>query len=153
MKQWYFLAGAIFSEVAASLSLKAAIDTPALYAVVAVGYTCAFAMLALALRQGMALGVAYGIWGALGVTLTALLSAVIFGEPLTAVMGVGIALVVAGVLTVEMGAEQAAAGVRAQAGPTTEGSTHGLDFTDSAHGSMEQGGTEGSALRGKEARS
>ncbi|GAA4803460.1 hypothetical protein GCM10023220_35900 [Streptomyces ziwulingensis] len=59
------------------------------------------------LRAGLALGVAYGIWGASGVALTAVLATVIFGDPLTAVMGVGIALVIAGVLCVELGAQAA----------------------------------------------
>lgn len=107
MNAWTWLAGAISSEVIASLSLKGALTTPALYAVVGIGYLAAFTCISLALRRGMALGVAYGIWGALGVTLTALLSAVLFKEPLTALMGVGIALVVAGVLVVELGAQKA----------------------------------------------
>lgn len=44
-------------------------------------------------------GVGYGIWGASGVALTAVLSAVIFGKPLTALMGLGIAVVIGGVLS------------------------------------------------------
>lgn len=61
--------------------------------------------LSLVLRTGMALGVAYGIWGASGVALTALLSLIIFGEPLTLLMGIGIVVVIAGVLCVELGAQ------------------------------------------------
>ena len=97
------LAGAIVTEVAGSLSLKTALDQPAFYAVVAVGYTAAFALLWFALREGMPVGVAYGVWAAFGVALTALLSALIFGEALTPVMLVGIGLVIAGVLCVELG--------------------------------------------------
>ena len=67
MTKWLLLAGAILSEVTASLSLKGALDRPALYAVVLVGYAASFVALAMVLRRGMALGVAYGIWGALGV--------------------------------------------------------------------------------------
>ncbi|RPE73444.1 MULTISPECIES: multidrug efflux SMR transporter [unclassified Frondihabitans] len=104
---WLFLVIAIVSEVSASLSLKGALDHPGLYVVVAIGYLVAFAGLALVLRTGMALGVAYGIWGASGVALTALLSLVIFGEPLTLVMGIGIVVVIAGVLCVELGAQAA----------------------------------------------
>lgn len=91
----------------ASLSLKGALDRPALYPVVVVGYLASFALLALVLRRGMGLGVAYGIWGAVGVAATAIMSAVLFGESLNAVMAVGIALIVAGVLLVELGAQQA----------------------------------------------
>ncbi|MGO1769999.1 MAG: DMT family transporter [Microbacterium sp.] len=108
MKAWFFLAAAIALEVTGSLSLKAAIDHPALYAVVAAGYVGAFGMLFLALRHGMNLGVGYGIWGASGVALTALLSWVVFGEPITLVMGIGIVVIMVGVLLVEIGAQSAA---------------------------------------------
>ena len=91
----------------ATLSIKGAIELPALYAVVVVGYLSTFFALSRVLRAGMALGVAYGIWGACGVALTAVLSAIIFGEPLTALMSVGIVLVIGGVLCVEMGAQAA----------------------------------------------
>lgn len=102
---------AIVLEVAGSLSLKGALDAPALYAVVATGYLGAFAFLALTLRAGLPLGVAYGIWGAAGVALTATLSALIFDEPLTPLMGLGIAVIIAGVLCVELGSGRARATV------------------------------------------
>jgi small multidrug resistance pump len=107
VRTWLLLLAAVVSEVTASLSLKAALDEPALYAVVAVGYVSAFALLAVVLARGMALGVAYGVWGALGVASTALLSAAVFDEPLTPVMGAGLALIVAGVLTIELGSQAA----------------------------------------------
>lgn len=46
---------------------------------------------------------AYGIWAALGVALTAVVSRVAFKEPLDAVMAAGIALIVGGVLLLETG--------------------------------------------------
>ncbi|CAN7513127.1 DMT family transporter [Knoellia sp. LjRoot47] len=103
MTRWLFLAAAILSETTGSLSLKAATENPAWYALVAAGFVAAFACLAGALRNGMPLGVGYGIWGASGVALTALLAALIFDEPLTALMLGGIAAVIAGVLCVELG--------------------------------------------------
>lgn len=72
-----------------------------------VGYVGAFVCLSLVLRAGMGLGVAYGIWGACGVVLTAVFSMVLFGEPLTLLMGAGIALVIGGVLCVELGSQAA----------------------------------------------
>jgi small multidrug resistance pump len=107
MTKWLLLAGAILSEVTGSLSLKGALDRPALYIVVVLGYLASFVLLAMVLRRGMALGVAYGIWGALGVVATAVMSSLIFDETLTAVMGVGITLIIAGVLTVELGSQAA----------------------------------------------
>ncbi len=107
MTKWLLLAAAILSEVTGSLSLKGALDRPALYIVVVLGYLASFVLLAMVLRRGMALGVAYGIWGALGVVATAVMSSLIFDETLTAVMGVGITLIIAGVLTVELGSQAA----------------------------------------------
>ena len=106
-KGWLLLAAAILAEVTGSLSLKGALEHPALYLVVAAGYLGAFVLLAVVLRTGMALGVAYGIWGASGVALTAVGSLIIFGEPITLLMGIGIAVIMAGVLCVELGAQAA----------------------------------------------
>lgn len=108
MKAWLLLAGAIVSEVTSSLSLKAATEQPLWYVVVAVGFTAAFVFLTLVLKEGMNLGVAYGVWGAMGVALTATMGALIYGEPLTGVMVFGIVLVIGGVLTIELGSQHAA---------------------------------------------
>lgn len=104
-KGWVFLIGAILAEVTGSLSLKAALEHQAFYFLMAAGYVGAFVLLAQVLRSGMALGVAYGIWGASGVALTAVFSMLIFGEPLTLLMGIGIVVIIAGVLCVELGAQ------------------------------------------------
>lgn len=104
---WLLLAGAILSEVTASLSLKAALTHSGLYVLVVAGYVASFALLAVVLRRGMPLGVAYGVWGASGVVLTALLSTLLFAEPFTALMGLGIVLVAAGVMVVELGSQRA----------------------------------------------
>jgi small multidrug resistance pump len=110
MTTWLLLVGAIVSEVTATLCLKAALDRPALYAVVAVGYVASFTLLAAVLRRGMGLGVAYGVWAALGVAATAVLSALVYDEPLTLLMTVGLVLIIGGVLLVEGGSQ--AAGTR-----------------------------------------
>jgi small multidrug resistance pump len=104
---WLLLAGAIVSEVTGSVSLKGAIERPFLYVLVVLGFVTAFALLAAVLRRGMPLGVAYGVWSACGVALTAVLSSVLYGEPFTALKVTGLALVIAGVLLVEAGSRQA----------------------------------------------
>ena len=105
--QWLFLAGAIIFEVIATISLRmAATGQRAYYAVVAVGYLLAFTFLALTLDEGLSLGVAYGIWAASGVALTAIASKALFQQPLTPLMMGGIALIIGGVLLVEVGAAQ-----------------------------------------------
>ena len=107
---WVFLIIAILTEVTASLALQAAVlPTSAKgsrwwYLLVGVGYVTAFGMLSLTLREGMALGVAYGIWTAVGVALTAILGKLIFKQHFTWVMALGVALIAGGVLLIEVGA-------------------------------------------------
>ena len=86
-------------------ALKLASDGRGLrwYGAVMAGYLAAFAMLTLALTEGLPLGVAYGIWSAGGVAVTAIASRLLFGEPLTRTMVAGIVLIMAGVLLVELG--------------------------------------------------
>jgi small multidrug resistance pump len=102
------LAAAIASEVTGTLALKAALESPVLYAVVATGYLMSFWCLAAVLRRGMPLGVAYGLWSALGVALTAVAAAPLFGERLTALAAAGLAVIMLGVLLVETGSRQPA---------------------------------------------
>lgn len=54
--KWILLGGAITSEVAASFSLKAALNAPAFFIIVIAGYIASFAFLAGVLRAGLALG-------------------------------------------------------------------------------------------------
>ncbi|MEV0584455.1 SMR family transporter [Nonomuraea sp. NPDC050310] len=103
MKKWWLLSAAILLEVAATLSLRAALDNPVWFGIVAAGYAGAFVTIAFVLRLGMGVGVAYGIWAASGVALTAILSSILYGDALSTMTGVGIALVIGGVLCVELG--------------------------------------------------
>ena len=104
---WLALGGAIISEVSATLALRQALNQPGFYVMVGIGYALAFILLSLTLKAGMPLGVAYGLWGALGVALAAVLSMLVFGEPITVLVALGIALIMAGVLLVEVGAQRA----------------------------------------------
>ncbi|WP_420174401.1 DMT family transporter [Luteococcus sp. OSA5] len=104
MSVWALLAGAILTEVLGTIAMRLAVDRKPWYLVTALGYGAAFTFLALALRAGMPLGMAYGIWSASGVALTALLSRVLFGERLTRTMVLGITLIMAGVLLIQLGA-------------------------------------------------
>ncbi|KLO62236.1 MULTISPECIES: multidrug efflux SMR transporter [unclassified Dermacoccus] len=107
--RWAYLAVAIICEVTATLSLRQATVTGRRrwYASVVAGYLAAFTLLALTLAAGVPLGVAYGTWAACGVALTALASRVLFDEPLTRTMWVGIGCIVVGVLLIELGASGA----------------------------------------------
>lgn len=99
------LAAAILFEVGGTLSLRMATHGRRVWFIgVVVGYVAAFGFLSLTLQAGMTIGVAYGIWTAVGVLLTATLGRILFREPFTWVMALGAALIVGGVVLVETGA-------------------------------------------------
>jgi small multidrug resistance pump len=77
--------------------------------VVVAGYVASFILLTMVLRAGVPVGVAYGIWGALGTAVTAVLAAALFGDPFTWPIVGGIGLIIAGVLRVEFGSHRAEA--------------------------------------------
>lgn len=101
---WLTLGAAIVLEVVATLSLRASegFRRKAWILPVVVGYLASFTLLWFTLSLGMPVGVAYGIWTACGVALVAIIARLVFSEPLTWVMALGIALIVGGVLTIEM---------------------------------------------------
>lgn len=72
-------------------------------AIAVLGVVSAYYLLSLSLKNGMSIGVAYGIWAALGITLLALIAVFFFKEPLSTVQIVGILLIVGGVLALELG--------------------------------------------------
>ena len=115
---WWALAGAILIEVVATLSLRASdgFRKKAWIAPVTLGYLASFYLLWLSLSLGMPVGIAYGIWTACGVALVAVIARFLFSEPLTWMMVLGIGLIVAGVLTIEIiGADGTALGTYAVA--------------------------------------
>lgn len=112
MKKWVLLGGAIVGEVTGTMALRVAIDHAGWIPMVVTSYVVAFFLLALTLREGLAVGVAYGIWGATGVALTALLAAIIFDEFLSRRAVAGIVLIIVGVVLVETGTR-----VRTEASP------------------------------------
>ena len=101
--RWALLGAAVVTEVTGTLALRGAVDRPWLYTVTAVGYVASFLALVRLLQGGLPLGVVYGIWSALGVAATAGLSSVLFDEAFTALMVVGLVLIVGGVMLVEAG--------------------------------------------------
>ncbi len=98
------LAIAIASEVVATSALKASDGMTRFVPVVLVvsGYALAFYLLALTLRT-MPVGLVYGVWASLGIVGVAVVGSVFFGEAFNSVKLAGIALVVAGVVLLELG--------------------------------------------------
>jgi small multidrug resistance pump len=106
MTTWLLLFGAIVTEVAATLSLRASegLRKRRWIPVIALSYLTAFSLLTVVLARGMPVGIAYGIWAASGVALTAIGARVFFRESLTWQMTLGIILIAIGVFVIELGA-------------------------------------------------
>ncbi|WP_290789295.1 SMR family transporter [Halomonas sp.] len=98
-----YLALAIVAEVVATSALKATEGFTRLWPslLVVAGYALAFYMLSLVLRT-MPVGIAYAIWAGLGIVLVAVVGLVVYGQrpDLPAVIGIG--LIVAGVLIIQL---------------------------------------------------
>lgn len=100
---WLYLTIAIASEVIATSMLKAAEGFtrwgPSM--VVVVGYASSFYFLSLALRT-IPLGVAYAVWSGAGVALLSLIAWIVYRQRLDPGAIVGIVLIVAGVVVLNL---------------------------------------------------
>lgn len=103
MQQWIFLSVAIVSEVIATSALKASEGFTRLWPslIVTVGYMFAFYFLSLTLKT-IPVGVAYAIWSGVGVSLIALIAWVFFGQALDPPAVIGLLLIVAGVVVLNV---------------------------------------------------
>ncbi|MGR2664394.1 MULTISPECIES: DMT family transporter [Chromobacterium] len=103
MKTWLFLAVAIVSEVIATSSLKASEGFTRLgpSLLTGAGYLLAFYMLSLTLRQ-IPVGVAYALWSGVGIVLVSIVGWVLYGQKLDAPAMIGMGLIVAGVLVMNL---------------------------------------------------
>lgn len=103
MNAWGYLSVAILAEVIATSALKASNGFSQLVPsiVVIAGYGTAFYCLSLALRS-VPLGIAYAIWSGAGTALIALIGVVMYKQKLDLAAIAGIALIVAGVLVLNL---------------------------------------------------
>lgn len=98
-----FLIGAIICEVIATTALAASEQFSRLVPsiIVVVGYALAFYLLSHALKV-MPVGVVYAVWSGLGVVFVAILGLIVFGQKLDLAAIVGIGLIIAGVLVLNL---------------------------------------------------
>ena len=103
MKPWLLLLAAIVAEVVATSALKASdgFTRPGPTALVVAGYGLAFWLLSLTLRH-IPVGIAYAAWSGLGMVLIALAGWWLYGQRLDGWALLGMALVVAGVLVMNL---------------------------------------------------
>lgn len=98
-----YLVLAIIAEVIATSALKASMGftRPLPSLLVVGGYGVAFYLLSLVLRS-LPVGVTYAIWAGLGIVLVTLVGVVVFGEKPDVPAVVGIGLIVAGVVMLQV---------------------------------------------------
>lgn len=103
MHHWIYLSIAIVSEVAATSALKASNGFSRLWPslTVIVGYGLAFYFLSLTLRT-VPVGIIYAIWSGAGVALITIIAWLFMGQPLDAPAIVGLTLIVAGVVVLNV---------------------------------------------------
>ena len=96
---------AIVSEVAGTSALRASEGFTRVWPSVGVvvGYGVSFVALSLALKQGLGLGPAYAIWSGAGTALITIVGLVVFGDRIGLLAYAGIALIIAGVVLVNLG--------------------------------------------------
>ncbi len=100
---YVYLGIAIVAEVIATTALKASDEFTKLVpsVIVVLGYAAAFYFLTLVLRT-IPVGIAYGIWAGLGIVLITIMGAVVFKQIPDVPAVVGMALIVAGVVIVNV---------------------------------------------------
>ncbi|MDJ0870326.1 MAG: SMR family transporter [Gammaproteobacteria bacterium] len=100
---YVYLGIAIVAEVIATTALKASDEFTKLVpsVIVVLGYAAAFYFLTLVLRT-IPVGIAYGIWAGLGIVLITIMGAVVFKQVPDVPAVVGMALIVAGVVIVNV---------------------------------------------------
>jgi small multidrug resistance pump len=101
---WLTLAGAIAFEIVGTTCLKLSegLSRPAPSLGVLVFYGASFACLSQALKR-FELGVAYAVWSGLGTAIVAAIGMTWFREPASALKLVSLALVIAGVVGLNLG--------------------------------------------------
>ena len=98
------LSFAIVTEVAATVALRYSegFTKPAPSAIVVLGYGASFWLLALVLRE-LSIGTTYAVWSAAGTALIAAVGVFAFGEPATALKLASLALIILGVVGLNLG--------------------------------------------------
>ncbi len=100
---YVYLALAIIAEVVATSALKSSQEFTRLMpsVIVVLGYVIAFYLLSLVLKT-IPVGVAYAIWAGVGIALVATVSAIMFNQMPDAPAVIGIALIISGVVVINV---------------------------------------------------
>ncbi len=109
MQNWLFLAIAIVAEVIATSALKSSDGLTRLWPSLLTlgGYSIAFYFLSLTLRT-IPMVTSYAIWSGAGIVLIALIAWLLHGQKLDAPALLGMALIIAGVVVINLYSKAAA---------------------------------------------
>lgn len=109
MNAWLMLGIAIVAEVIGTTALKASEGFTRLWpsAIVVVGYAVAFYCLSLVLKS-IPVGITYAVWSGLGIVLITLVAFVVYGQRIDLAGMIGMGLIIAGVLVLNVFSKAAA---------------------------------------------
>lgn len=101
---YLFLFCAISAEVFATSMLKSTEGFSRLWptATCLAGYAATFPLLALSISRGIQTDVAYALWSGIGTAAIALIAVLFLGSPVSAAKVVGVGLIIAGVVLLNM---------------------------------------------------
>ena len=103
MQVYFLLALAILAETAGTTALQASqqFTRPLPSVVVVVAYALAFWLLAISLKT-FPVGIAYALWSGLGIVFIALIGIFVFGQRLDLPAVLGMALILAGIVVINL---------------------------------------------------
>lgn len=109
MLKYLLVSGAIVAEVIATSALKASDGFSKLWpsVITVICYAAAFYLLSIAMRY-MQMGIIYAIWSGVGIVLISLVGLFLFGQKPDLPAVIGLTLIIAGVLVINLFSRTAA---------------------------------------------
>lgn len=109
MKHFIFLFGAILCETFATTALKATeqFTKPIPSIATILGYAASFYLLSLTLQK-ISVGIAYAMWSGIGIVLVSALGFFVYKQKLDMPAMLGLALIIAGVIVINLFSKSAA---------------------------------------------
>lgn len=100
---YIYLFFAVIAETIGTTALQASqqFTKPLPVVIVVLGYGCAFYLMSLTLRY-MPVGIVYAIWSGLGIASIAIIARVVFGQRLDLPAILGMSLIIAGIVVIQL---------------------------------------------------
>lgn len=102
---YLFLAFTIFAEVTGAITSRYSDGfkkiIPSMITIIVI--IASYFFFAVSLRYGLNIGIGYAIWAGVGVVLVAVFGLIFFKETLTKIQVIGVALIIIGVVALEIG--------------------------------------------------